>query len=219
MYKKMLSLLLAFAFVLQIGVTSAEVYAKEQTNQNAYIDVSADKELSSDEFEEMILTLEKYISFEDNSIKVDRIPQKEKNRFGSDVIEGMEQGIQELNKSANKGDLVINDNGTIYESDDDNFYVQGGVTKSVKYWWGVKRYMSTAAANHYAYLCNQVRAGSAGLTALFAASGSVFASCVMGGTASYYWALGNSVSYRNSGHSRGIIVNMTWSRVYTTAKQ
>lgn len=58
-------------------------------------------------------------------------------------------GIESVNEELDNGELVMLSDGTMVEGDDDSFYLQGGSTYDKTYWWGKRRYKSTAAANKW----------------------------------------------------------------------
>ncbi|WP_044894440.1 hypothetical protein [Bacillus alveayuensis] len=169
--------------------------------------------------QELISTLEQYISADDNQFEVSSIPTSVYNEFRSEAVTNILEGIEHLNELAQDGEIVITDNGTVYEADDTSFDVQGGVNKVVWTWYGRKSYMSTSRANKFAYTARQVSYGAAGVGAV-AAYFSFGTTALFGGLTSVYFSkLADDVATRNSGHSRGIIVHMTWAAVYWTERQ
>lgn len=128
-------------------------------------------------------------------------------------------GINELNKEIAEGEVKVLENGTLVESDDQDFYLQGGSTYDVHYWWGVKRYKSTANARKWA-----VDLRSAGHAN---AAGSLLGGVVFGGigavpnglTAIYCYNLADRVDYHNGRTTRGIIANMHYTLTFTITTQ
>jgi len=135
------------------------------------------------------------------------------------VLKIFKDGIQSVNADIASGKLTVLEKGTIVESNEESFYLQGGSTYDVTYWWGKKRYKSTANANKWASDLNTV--GNAN------AAGAVLAGAVFGGvgavpnglTAAYSYQLANKVNYYNSLSSRGIVANLTWLLVFTVKSQ
>lgn len=67
----------------------------------------------------------------------------------SDLIEMYNEYISETNIEIEEGSLIVLEEGTIVENDD-TFSLQANVTKDVKYWWGKRRFKSTANARKWA---------------------------------------------------------------------
>jgi len=171
------------------------------------------------QLQELISELEQYISADDNQFEVSSIPDSVYNKFGSETVNSIIEGIDNINELAQDGEIIITDNGTVYEADDTSFDVQGGVNKIVWTWYGRKSYMSTSRANSFAYTAKQVSYGAAGVGAV-AAYFSFGTTALFGGLTSLYFAkLADDVTIRNTGHSRGIIVHMTWAAYYWTQRQ
>lgn len=129
-------------------------------------------------------------------------------------------GIECVNKELDNGELKMLSDGTMVESEDDSFYLQGGSTYDQTYWWGKRRYKSTAAANKWVRDLNRVAAleGGAG-TVAGVALGAVPA--VVGGLCcTYCWHLASNVAYYNSLSNRGIKADIPWALVgYKVRKQ
>lgn len=146
-------------------------------------------------------------------IKYDQVLTKES------LVQLFENGIESINEEVSNGELEILEDGSLIESTDDNFYVQGGSTYDKKYWWGVKRYKSTYAANKWVSDLNtaaNINAGAAFLAgAIFGGVGAIPNEI----SSVYAYQLANKVSYRNSLNNRGIIANITFTFVFTTASQ
>ncbi|MEG8980468.1 hypothetical protein [Priestia megaterium] len=210
MIKKFNISMVAFALICSFLLTPAGAFAAENSQQ----DVEENTQQST---EQMIETLDKYIYAEDNQIKTEQIPQSVYDKFGEENVKSILSGIKELNVEAKNDELVITDNKTIYETDDDGFTVQGGVNKVVYKWYGRVRYFSTSAAKDFEYQCYKVAAGSAGVAAVtaFFSAGST---ALFGGLTSWYFTnLALDVNHANS--SRGIIVHVTWASAYWIDKQ
>lgn len=135
------------------------------------------------------------------------------------LVNMFEAGIDSVNEEVAQGDLEVLEDGSLIDSEDENFYVQGGSTYDKTYWWGKKRYKSTYAANKWVSQLNtagNLNAGAAVLAgAIFGGVGAI----PNGLTSAYSYQLANKVSYRNSLNNRGIIANLTWALVFTTSSQ
>lgn len=138
------------------------------------------------------------------------------------VVEMFEAGIQETDKAVEEGELTVLSNGSLIDAKDDEFYVQGGSTYDKSYWWGKKRYKSTYFANVWVRdLKSLGHANAAGAFVAAAIFGPIapWAALPNGLTSAYLYNLADKVSYRNSLNSRGIIANLTYTLVFTTASQ
>ncbi|WP_129690658.1 hypothetical protein [Gottfriedia acidiceleris] len=135
------------------------------------------------------------------------------------LLDAFSTGIDSLNQSIESGDLTVLDEGTMVPTNDDNFYLQGGSTYDVTYWWGKKRYKSTYYANKWASDLNTAANANAGAAVLAGAIFGGVGAIPNGLTAAYSYQLANKVSYYNSLSSRGIVANLTWLLVFTVNKQ
>lgn len=135
------------------------------------------------------------------------------------LIKKFEQGTKELDEQIREGELKLLSDNSLIETNDDNFYVQGGSTYSKSYWWGVQHYKSTTAAAKWSYEGKQLAVGHvvAGGAVGFFSLGAGFAIGVV--ASSYYFAFTNSIDYWNSVSSRGIIADVTYALVYKMRTQ
>lgn len=129
-------------------------------------------------------------------------------------------GIESVNEELDDGELKMLSDGTMIESEDDSFYLQGGSTYDKTYWWGKRRYKSTAAANKWVKRLNETAALEGGTGAI---AGVVFggAPAIVGGLCSAYcWHLASNVDYYNGLSNRGIKADIPWTLVgYKVRKQ
>lgn len=141
------------------------------------------------------------------------------NLTKDNFVQTIDNKVTELNQQVQDGQLEVDSNGQLTNTSDSSFYVQGGSTKDITYWWGKARYKSTANANKWAAQLNGLAAVNAGVGvvdgAIFGAVGAI----PNGLTSAYCWGLSNSISYRNSLNSRGIIANITWVLAYSIRSQ
>ena len=219
---KIISTLLSFALLLQIFQPfSALAYEYEYIDVDIIQDTLEEGgELTEEEFDELISILEEHISFEDGEIIVDEDISELSDIFGKYAIEYMVEGIEYLNELADEEELVITENGTIYETSDDEFFVQGGVNRRTWHWWGTRTFMSTSVATSRANTWGRSAAAFTLLHSVANAVGFLPKTSVASGLAAGYFALlSSSVHSRNSGHRRGIVLNMTWIFVFSTARQ
>lgn len=111
------------------------------------------------------------------------------------------------------------DNGTLVDSEDDSYYLQGGSTYDQTFWWGRRRYKSTSNANKWARDLQNCAALNGGAATLAGACFGGVGAIPNGLTSAYCWALGNEVSYKNSLSNRGIKADIYWCLVYSVKKQ
>lgn len=129
------------------------------------------------------------------------------------------EGIENLNEELATGDMEILDNGTLVDSEDDSYYLQGGSTYDQTFWWGRRRYKSTSNANKWARDLQNCAALNGGAATLAGACFGGVRAIPNGLTSAYCWALGNEVSYKNSLSNRGIKADIYWCLVYSVKKQ
>ncbi len=105
------------------------------------------------------------------------------------IVSTFSSHINTLNNELHSGKYTVQSNGELVNSSDSNFYVQGGVTKDIIYWWGKKRYKSTYATNLWIDKLNSAAALNAGAASV---AGIVLS---------------------------GVVANITWALTYTIRKQ
>ncbi len=131
----------------------------------------------------------------------------------------MIDGINSVNDELQEGNFEILDGGTIVDTDDDTYYLQGGSTYDETHWWGRRRYMSTSAANTWAYDMNKAAAVNAGAAIIAGAAFGGVGAIPNGLTSAYAWYLANDITYYNSLSNRGIVTDITWVLVYSMDTQ
>lgn len=236
MKKRMITLALSACILLSdMGVANAATFADTCKTEESTVAVEAQKDLDDvvdevdgtiqlDTSNDTIVFSEEDIADICKDMDMDLI-----NEFYSEM--GMEpvtadeladmfvEGIENLNAELAEGDMEILENGTIVDSEDDSYYLQGGSTYDQTFWWGRRRYKSTKNANKWArdlQNCAALNAGAATLAgACFGGVGAV----PNGLTSAYCWALGNEVSYKNSLTKRGIKADIYWWLVYSVKTQ
>lgn len=135
------------------------------------------------------------------------------------IVSTFSSHINTLNNDLHSGKYTVQSNGELVNSSDSNFYVQGGVTKDITYWWGKKRYTSTYATNLWIDKLNSDAALNAGA--------GIIAGAVLGGIGgvpngtgfAYAWKFASDISYVNHRSNRGIVANITWALTYSIRKQ
>ena len=219
--KKYIALVLAITIMLTALPIS--VLANETDYYDPEIDLyealSEERELTEDEFYYLIDVMEEYISYEEGEIVIDGNFESLTEYIGEDAVEDMIEGVEYLNELAEDDELIITENGTIFEYDNDEFTLQARRNRVTRHWWGVRLY--TCRANTIRAFrelrARGERVGFAGaLTALlgFGLGGVAVAA---GG---FSLVLATAMENRNRGHTRGIRTSIPWIPAgFSTARQ
>lgn len=216
--------------VSAMGETTPEVKTPDVT-------VSGEKSLNNiiDSIGSEVNVTNEEISIENKSDVIENISQEDVNNLNDlakeqgiqyeqpltkeSLVDMFEAGIQSVNEEVTQGELEVLEDGSLIDAEDENFYVQGGSTYDKSYWWGKKRYKSTAAANKWVSQLNTAGNLNAGAAVLAGAVFGGVGAIPNGLTSAYSYQLANKVSYRNSLNKRGIIANLTYALVFTTSSQ
>lgn len=132
-------------------------------------------------------------------------------------INEMVDGLKKVDQQIEDGELEVLSDGTMIESEDDNFYLQGGSTYTTTHYWGKKFYKSQAATKNWAYKASQLSLGhaAAGGAVAFLSLGAGF---IVGGIMStWYGMFANSLNQHNN--KRGTVSNITWAMLYKVRSQ
>lgn len=220
------SLTLTLALTMLVSSMQVEsVWAEEtEVNSNNLVDALEETDIVEYDDEEIVYDEEDIYDFIKKIDMSDINEEAKKSGLVPMTVEDMYdcfvENIEKTNEDLEEGELTMLSDGTMIDSDDDAFYLQGGSTKDITKWWGRIRYKSTAAANKWVRDLNRVAAAEGGMgviagTFLGATPG------VVGGICCWYcWDFASSVSYVNSRTKRGIIANIPWVLVgYSVEKQ
>jgi hypothetical protein len=143
----------------------------------------------------------------------------QKSVTSKDLAQMIIKGIDSVNEALENGEYEILPGGTIVEVEDDDYYLQGGSTYDQTFWWGRRRYKSTAAANTWAWQLNNCAVANGSASLLAGAVFGGFGAIPNGLCSMYCWKLANDVSYVNSRTNRGIVANIWWILVYNINNQ
>lgn len=217
---------IALAMTMIVGTMQGNnVYAKEVAiNNNNLVDELEKTDIVEYDDEKIIYDDEAIYDFIEKIDMSNFNAEAKKNGLDimtrEDVFNNFVKGIEETNETLEEGKLTMLSDGTMIDSDDDAFYLQGGSTKDVTKWWGKKRYKSTSAANKWVKTLNRVAAAEGGIGVIAGAALGVVPGIVGGIGCWYCWDLASSVSYVNGQTNRGIIANIPWILVgYSVEKQ
>lgn len=176
----------------------------QNTNSNA-----------NQEFDNFITEMESHLNFDNNKITIEDIPTNIINQLGPDGIQKLQDGITKINTLAEQNEVKINENGSITTLRNR----RGGTNSQQFYWWGVRNKMSTSTANTAARDLGRATTISGGV-ALVSSYFSIAIGAISSGiTALWFNQLGNDIQYYNSGHTRGICVDLTWVGFYSIERQ
>lgn len=214
MKKRLLTLVLTLVVTSTTIMNSLSVYAQE-TNNDVW---------SQDEF---IRTVDDYVEVNSEGLIDINLPKE----FCEDLGEYAEivEGIEKLNKLIEQGELSVTENGTIYETSDEEIVVQGGnVDKVVWHWWGLTRYANSKNCDTIVWKFNKasanagkICAASTGLAyflpSTIAKSLSTIAACGSGFAWAYFAEIANDIGYYDKG--KGVKVDFTWILLYDVESQ
>lgn len=198
---------------------------------------STNPEKLTNDLQSVVENMDKEIVINDNGVKynkdslVEDISDEELDSINSlakaqglDVvytkesfINEMVDGLKKVDQQIEDGELEVLSDGTMIESEDDNFYLQGGSTYTTTHYWGKKFYKSTAATKTWAYKASQLAVGHAvGGAAIGALS--LGAGFIVGGIMTgWYSMFANSLNYHNG--KRGTVSDITWAMIYKVRAQ
>jgi len=128
-------------------------------------------------------------------------------------------GIAIFDGRVKNNELKVLENGTIIETNDSNFYLQGGIDLREIYWWGSRDYMCTNCAWEYQRQLIKAAAiaGAGGvITGIFTFGAGTIA-CAAG--ALYMGWQASDVGYYNSISSNGIILDQNYWFTYSIKNQ
>lgn len=162
MKKKILVFIMVLALAFScstVGIFATEnakaLGVTETTVGNEFIDLNNDVSYEFDDetaqkMDKFIEEFENQLEFNNDEIVTDDVNLKYfKEKYGKQLVQSVENNIEDLNKLADEGDIEITPNGTIYDANEDDMYVQGkvNINKGTTYWWGRINYVSYSNAN------------------------------------------------------------------------
>ena len=124
--------------------------ASSASTSNCYIDLddTNNGELTDEQAELMdqfVDELGKQLTYDETGINtLDVDVESLKAKYGEDVVDTTYEGIETINEGVEEDLYEVTDNGTIYETEDDDMYVQGKYNKNSgrTYYWGRIIYQS-----------------------------------------------------------------------------
>ena len=178
-----------------------------------YIFEKDDGYLTEEEFDLLTRYMEQFISFESGQIKVDTAIYNSRLRTHGNFITDMTEGINYLNKLARDGEIIINDDGTIYEIYNYSFIPFARLNRTTLHWWGRSFYRCQVTTRN---IVTRLRAHSAG-TAARIVWNAVKGNWVGFAAGSFFTARRLLLACRLAAHNnpRGTIANMHWATTFT----
>lgn len=213
-------------FLSIISAVSIALYVTLSANLGLVAFATEDETLSQEEF---INIADEYIEVSDEGVIEFDIPETISEKISEEDLITYKESIDNLNLLIEEGVLTITENGTIYETDNDELVVQGGNVDDVSiHWWGVRRYASHNTANKIAYKAGNFSAWSgyatfaSALGVLLVPDGRVKAALsICTACAAFPWAyfahLQNNINYYNG--SRGVVIDVTWVLIFDVYSQ
>lgn len=197
-----------------------------------YIDVTGDGvgEMTDEQAERMDQFIEEYgkhLNFSEDGIDTSDVnTEKLEDKYGEDVVEMMDAGIEAINEKVEEDEYAVTDNGTIYETDDEDMTVQGKYNKNkgTTYYWGRKIYQSYSNANKHKKSLRKcsTAAGLIGdactLCGGFNSKKIFLESLAALGIRAYSDKFANSIAKYNK-KSYGIKYKIVWAMAYTMRTQ
>lgn len=198
---------------------------------NSSIFVSADEVSYENESSDMTAFIEKaddYVEVNNEGLIELNLPDNIVKMIDSDEYENILQGIDEINSEVKSGQVVVTDNGTIYDISDDELVVQGGnVDKVVKHWWGFTRYANNKNSKK---LVKKLNSDASSISIIATGSGAVAliplpattlpagaAAAASGLSAAWMTRLACLIDQKNKG--KGVKITLTWCMIYTVKGQ
>lgn len=139
------------------------------------------------------------------------------NGINKDLIALQLSAFDFLNNRALKGEIIINEDLSIYDPNSFTYLTRNGINRHEVFWWGHRRHASTAEANRISADFNSVATGAAAGAVL----GTWFPGLGVGAglTAAYFALLASRIDSHNSRTNRGVIVDVTWALVFSISTQ
>lgn len=132
---KLVAFAMAAATVANVGTITANA-----SENDAYVEAQA----KAQEMENVISYLDSYVSVEENEDNVNvfvfDVPEEGKSSIDVNLLNALEMSIDAINEEAVAEDVVITDNGSVYDNSDDYILQGGNIDQFKDYWWGCKRW-------------------------------------------------------------------------------
>lgn len=132
---KFVALTMVVATIANVGTITANA-----SETDAYAEAQA----KAQEMESVISYLDSYVSVDENEDNVNvfvfDVPEEVKSSIDVNLLNALEMSIDAINEEAVAEDVVITDNGSVYDNSDDYILQGGNIDQYKDYWWGCKRW-------------------------------------------------------------------------------
>lgn len=156
---KLAAFSMAVATIANVGTVTATA---------TEIDAYAEAQAKAKEMEELIEYLDPFVSVEENEDNVNifvlDVPESVKDSIDSDLLDALTMNIESVNEEAMAEDVIITDNGTVYENSDEYVLQGGNIDKFKEYWWGGKRWACRNCAYDIQDAFNKISSGAWGVS-------------------------------------------------------
>lgn len=179
-----------------------------------------------------ILALQPYVVRNENGTLTLNEVAARKNGVNEDVITSLQQRFTYLNNRVAKGEIYIDEELKIIESDKNtehpaNISLEakkcgGGVNSYEEFWWGYRRKACDCEAQRIANDLNTAAAGGGVATGIATVISSIFGvggiiAGLSGIDAGYWWLVATRIEANNEGS--GVIIDMTYALVFDIEPQ
>ena len=138
------------------------------------------------------------------------------------LLETILNNIEIYNEQIASGLAILLSDGAIIDATSDTLYLQGGSTYDVKYYWGVRRYLSTASANEMVRDLNKESAATAAMATIAGIASAEFAGLAaipFVGYSLYASWIASDMSYVNGLTNDGVIADFHYTFYYNIRTQ
>lgn len=211
-FKKVVCNTMAALIIMVTISPNVNVFAEEAENKSEVISEQSKIDI-----------LDQYVTVTSDGLLMIDAPQSVIENVGEEYYDTLLNGVENINELADQGEVEITDNGSIYETNDDELVIQGGgVDKTKTYWWGTRRWACKNCANTIAYKLSKVSTGAWGVSAIAAIiGGPAGIGAAIGGTVGAVRAgwMSDDISYYNGKTNRGVIIDCGWVLTYSVKCQ
>lgn len=210
MKKRILSLALALFMMLGV-ITNTIAYAQSYEKPN------------------LIELTDKYIVCEDGEFHLVNEKQLEK-KISHDIelyreelngnsvkqyIELLETRLESLNELSYNNQIMVNDNGQIFDLSVQTYSTRSSNMRSETYWWGRKHIFYTdTAARDYAYDVRMSAHANAGAAVIAGAVFGGVGAIPNGLTAAWAYSIADTVDYNANKPGKGVVLEVRWILTY-----
>ena len=124
----------------------------ENIKYNENMEEFLENEISPEEHDELIATLEQFLNVEDGKFVFEEVPSNVYVDFEYEMVDELIKGVNTSNELAEYGEVKINNDLTITVLGEDESEtimpmargVNRNINRQVRFWWGTRNYMNRA---------------------------------------------------------------------------